>query len=78
MEPALRILRIISGNTFNEIPAERITVSIGIACPGGAIDSDDKLIHAADLALFEAKRKGRNRVEVAEAEDRRDEKVQFP
>ena len=45
----------------------RITVSAGVATflPGTAIDSMDALVRAADRALYEAKRKGRNRFEVA-------------
>jgi diguanylate cyclase (GGDEF)-like protein len=46
-----------------------ITVSIGIACaqaqPGGSIEN---LFSAADKALYAAKDKGRNRVELMEAE----------
>lgn len=40
-----------------------ITVSIGLALFPGAGDSVEKLIHAADSALYRAKANGRNRVE---------------
>lgn len=41
----------------------QVTASFGVA-QYVAGDSDDALYHQADLALYEAKRKGRNRVEV--------------
>jgi two-component system cell cycle response regulator len=63
---AERILKAISGNSFKNIGSHRITVSIGIAgAPNPEIDSQEKLIHAADLAMYEAKRKGRNRIETS-------------
>jgi two-component system cell cycle response regulator len=43
----------------------RLTVSIGIACSGEPRPTPEALLHAADLALYEAKRAGRNRIEVA-------------
>jgi two-component system, cell cycle response regulator len=43
----------------------RLTVSIGIACSGEQRPTPEALLHAADLALYEAKRAGRNRIKVA-------------
>lgn len=47
----------------------RITVSIGVATYGGGAQSEERLVSAADSALYRAKRIGRNRVCVAEAEE---------
>jgi two-component system cell cycle response regulator len=43
----------------------RLTVSIGVACNGAAPATPEALLREADLALYAAKRAGRNRVEVA-------------
>ena len=40
----------------------QISVSIGLACLVASVDSKEKLIQAADRALYRAKREGRNRV----------------
>jgi diguanylate cyclase (GGDEF)-like protein len=47
------------------MPGGTLTISIGVAThvPGG---SKDALLHAADAALYTAKREGRNRVCMAE------------
>jgi two-component system cell cycle response regulator len=62
--PARRILETVSAHSFADMTNEKKTVSIGIAViPQEGIDTPDKLIQAADRALYEAKRKGRNRIE---------------
>ncbi len=45
------------------------SVSIGVAASGGLDVGSQALVHAADLALYRAKRAGRNRVEAATTED---------
>jgi two-component system cell cycle response regulator len=63
---AARILNAVSQHVFSAFGKLKVTVSIGIAgIPDPAIDTQEKLIHAADLAMYEAKRNGRNRVELA-------------
>ncbi len=63
---ASRIRETISGHSFSQITIQ-ITVSIGLAgVPDHSIDTAEKLIHASDLAMYEAKSKGRNRIEVHE------------
>jgi len=68
LQAASRILRTVSEHNFPDIPDERITISIGLASmphPLLRIDTEEQLIQAADCALYEAKRKGRNRIESA-------------
>ncbi len=43
----------------------RVTVSIGVACSSQQEVGPEVLLHAADRALYKAKRAGRNRVEIA-------------
>ncbi len=43
----------------------RLSVSVGVSCTCEEILTTELLLHTADLALYEAKRLGRNRVELA-------------
>jgi len=65
MQPASRILDTIAEHPFPEIGDEQITVSIGIASvPDPSIDTEEKLLHSSDIALYTAKKNGRNRIEI--------------
>lgn len=59
-----------------QLPLGRLSISIGIARFPEDGDSTTALLNAADLALYQAKRKGRNRVQMFEAGMRK-EKVVF-
>jgi two-component system cell cycle response regulator len=52
---------------FNTVDALHIplSVSVGVACTPRAMGSPELLLQAADMALYDAKRNGRNRVEMA-------------
>lgn len=63
-QPANRILKTVSKHSFPDIGGRHVTVSIGIAdIMDPAITNEEKLVHAADLAMYAAKRKGRNKIE---------------
>lgn len=65
---AERIRRAIGGVPFVLADGSRVmqTVSVGVACWDGAETAED-LVHRADVAMYEAKKGGRNRVEAAGA-----------
>jgi two-component system, cell cycle response regulator len=66
LRAAERVRKAVANHAFTGMGSERLTVSIGVAgIPAPDIDSQDKLIHAADLAMYGAKKNGRNRVESA-------------
>ena len=61
---AARILKAISLHAFTNLGDQKITVSIGLAgLPDPSYDTQEKLVRAADFAMYEAKKKGRNRIE---------------
>ena len=67
--PAQRILEAVAENAFPEIPGRAVTVSIGCAsAPHPLVDCAQQLVHLADVALYQAKRLGRNRLETAPEE----------
>jgi diguanylate cyclase (GGDEF)-like protein len=57
---AERIRRRVEETVF---PNRKITISIGVACSSAGLNTSKKLIKAADKALYEAKRRGRNNVQ---------------
>ncbi len=64
LRAAERVRLAIANHKFPNMPGRNITVSIGVAgLPDPAIDTQEKLVHEADLAMYKAKKNGRNRVE---------------
>lgn len=65
LQVASRLLTSVSAFKFSSFPGS-VTVSIGLASmPKPAVDTSEKLIAASDRALYQAKSRGRNRIEVA-------------
>ncbi|MFL5286723.1 MAG: PleD family two-component system response regulator [Rhodopila sp.] len=64
---AERLRHAVEGIEFAAAADSRIplTISVGVACTSTEASAPDVLLKAADTALYEAKRKGRNKVEVA-------------
>lgn len=66
LHSASRVRKAISAHKFKSLTDKEITVSIGIASlPNSSIDTGEKLIDASDIAMYEAKRKGRDRTEMS-------------
>ncbi|KKM69353.1 hypothetical protein LCGC14_1451670 [marine sediment metagenome] len=64
-EAAERVLEDISNSRFAPIEDEQLTVSVGISSSSSKkLTTEDMIINTADEALLEAKRNGRNRMEV--------------
>ena len=65
-QSASRILKAISTCKFTGLSDKKITASIGIASlPDPSIDAGEKLVDFSDIAMYDAKSKGRNRIEIA-------------
>ena len=69
-EDAMGIGERVRANVAADCP---VTISIGISQYRTISESLDRLIQDADTALYEAKRKGRNRVEAFEGQSQRSE-----
>jgi len=66
LRAAERVRKAVANHAFTGMDGKKVTVSIGVAAiPAPDLDSQDKLIHAADIAMYAAKKNGRNRVEAA-------------
>ena len=66
LRAAERVRKAVANHIFKGKEHTKVTVSIGVAgSPNPDLDTPDKLIHAADLAMYEAKKFGRNRVKSA-------------
>jgi diguanylate cyclase (GGDEF)-like protein len=59
--------RIRSSVEQTEFPHRKVTVSIGVATYSEMLQNGDELVSAADKALYAAKRKGRNNVQIFDA-----------
>lgn len=63
---AERIRKAVEAHAFPGLGAKTVTISIGVAgMPNPEITSEQQLLYAADMAMYEAKKKGRNKIEIA-------------
>lgn len=66
LRAAERVRKSVANHDFKVPSISKISVSVGVAgIPDPSLDAQEKLIHAADLAMYAAKKNGRNRVESA-------------
>lgn len=66
LQAAERIRKAVENHGFSGLDGRQLTICIGVvSIPAPEWDSEEKFVHAADMAMYEAKKKGRNRVEVA-------------
>jgi two-component system, cell cycle response regulator len=66
LTPAQRILTSVSEHKFHGVGDRSITVSIGVASvPHEEVQHGPQLVQLADIAMYQAKRLGRNRIETA-------------
>lgn len=62
---AYRILKAVSDHDFADMPERQLTVSIGVVTANDeSMDSAEKIVNSADSAMYRAKSKGRNRIEI--------------
>ncbi|MGE5892433.1 MAG: diguanylate cyclase [bacterium] len=64
-EASERIMEKILHHRFSHTAGKRITVSIGISYYRPSLNAPEKLVDAADMALYQAKSEGRNRIVVS-------------
>jgi two-component system cell cycle response regulator len=66
---AERLRAAVEAMAFAPVPGRlyRLTISIGVACGGSGTETPEALLRDADVALYAAKRAGRNRVMIAAA-----------
>jgi two-component system cell cycle response regulator len=64
---AERLRQAVEAVLFEPTPGVRhaLSVSVGVSCSCDELNTPEALLHTADLALYSAKRQGRNRVELA-------------
>jgi len=66
LRAAERLRKAVATHVFLGLGGRNLTVSIGVAgIPHPSLGSQEALVHAADMALYDAKKKGRDRAESA-------------
>ena len=65
-DAALRVARRLSGAMHSATGSDQVTASVGVSTWLGPDDRPDELLHRADIALYAAKRTGRDRCAIWE------------